>query len=109
MQKVEAWFFDTGTRRGLEASPIVVDGVIYTTGSWSRVYALDGKSGALIWSFDPEVPREWGANACCDVVNRGVAVLGDQVFVGTIDGRLIALDRTQGDVLWSTLTARVGE
>lgn len=104
-----AWFFDTGTRRGLEASPIVVDGVIYTTGSWSRVYALDGKSGALIWSFDPEVPREWGANACCDVVNRGVAVLGDQVFVGTIDGRLIALDRTQGDVLWSTLTIDPGK
>ena len=104
-----AWFFDTGTRRGLEASPIVVDGVIYTTGSWSRVYALDGKSGALIWSFDPEVPREWGANACCDVVNRGVAVLGDQVFVGTIDGRLIALDRTQGDVRWSTLTIDPGK
>jgi quinohemoprotein ethanol dehydrogenase len=104
-----AWFFDTGTRRGLEASPIVVDGIIYTTGSWSRVYALDGKSGALIWSFDPEVPRAWGANACCDVVNRGVAVLGDQVFVGTIDGRLIALDRTQGDVLWSTLTIDPGK
>ena len=99
-----AWSFDTGTRRGLEASPIVIDGALYTTGSWSKVYALDAVTGAEIWSFDPNVPKAWGANACCDVVNRGVAVLGDRLFFGTLDGRLIALDRRTGDVIWSVLT-----
>ena len=71
-----AWSFDTGTRRGLEASPIVIESTLYTTGSWSKVYALDAVTGAQRWFFDPEVPKAWGANACCDVVNRGVAVLG---------------------------------
>ncbi len=99
-----AWSFDTGTRRGLEASPIVIDGVMYTTGAWSQVFALDAATGTLLWSFDPAVPKAWGANACCDVVNRGVAVLADRLFVGTLDGRLIALDRHSGEVLWSQLT-----
>jgi quinohemoprotein ethanol dehydrogenase len=99
-----AWSFDTGTRRGLEASPIVVDGIIYTTGTWSKVFANNAVNGALIWSFDPAVPKAWGANACCDVVNRGVAVLDNKLFFGTIDGRLIALDRFTGDVMWDQLT-----
>ena len=55
-----AWYFDTGTDRGLEASPIVVDGVMYTSGSWSVVFANDARTGELIWQFDPEVPKEWG-------------------------------------------------
>ncbi len=75
-----AWSFDTGTRRGLEASPIVIDGTLYTTGSWSKVYALDAVTGAQRWFFDPEVPKAWSANACCDVVNRGVAVLGESAI-----------------------------
>lgn len=58
-----AWYFDTGTDRGLEASPIVVDGVIYTSGSWNVVFANDARTGELIWQFDPEVPKEWGVNA----------------------------------------------
>ena len=98
------WYFDTGTTRGLEASPLVFGGMLYTTGSWSKVFALDAKTGELKWSFDPEVPRAWGANACCDVVNRGVAAWGDQIFVGTIDGRLIALDKDTGDVNWDVVT-----
>ena len=64
-----AWYFDTGSKRGLEASPIVVDGIIYTTGTWSKVFANNAATGELIWSFDPRVPRAWGVNACCDVVN----------------------------------------
>jgi PQQ-dependent dehydrogenase (methanol/ethanol family) len=99
-----AWFFDTGTTRGLEASPLVFDGRIFTTGSWSKVFALDARNGELIWSFDPLVPRAWGVNACCDVVNRGVGAWGDKLFVGTIDGRLIALDQETGDVKWDVLT-----
>ena len=99
-----AWSFDTGTKRGLEASPIVVDGIIYTTGSWSKVFANNAVTGELLWSFDPAIPKAWGANACCDVVNRGVAVLDNKLFFGTIDGRLIALDRFTGDVIWDELT-----
>jgi quinohemoprotein ethanol dehydrogenase len=99
-----AWYYDTGTKRGLEASPLVIDGVMYTTTSWSRVIAIDAKTGELLWQFDPQVPREWGTHACCDVVNRGVAAWGNSVYVGTIDGRLIALDNATGDIRWSVST-----
>lgn len=99
-----AWSYDTATTRGLEASPIVVDGVMYFTGSWSTVYAVNAKTGEELWTFDPEVPRPWGRFACCDVVNRGVAVWEGMVFVGTIDGRLIALDAANGSELWDVMT-----
>ncbi len=99
-----AWHFDTGTDRGLEASPIVVDGVMFTSGSWSVVFANDARTGELIWQYDPEVPKAWGANACCDVVNRGVAVWKGRVYVGTIDGRLIALDAGTGEEIWDINT-----
>ncbi len=99
-----AWYFDTGTRRGLEASPLVIDGVIYSTGSWSKVYAHDAATGEPLWQYDPQVPKAWGVNACCDVVNRGVAAWGENVYVGTLDGRLVALNRRDGVVAWTTLT-----
>ena len=86
-----AWYFDTDTNRGHEASPIVLDGVMFTTSAWSVVYALNAVTGELIWKYDPMVPKEWGYNACCDVVNRGVSVWEGKVFLGTIDGRLISL------------------
>jgi quinohemoprotein ethanol dehydrogenase len=98
------WSFDTGTIRGLEATPLVVDGVMYTTGSWSVVYALDARSGQLLWRHDPRVPREIGAKACCDVVNRGVAVYRGRVYVGTLDGRLLALDAETGAAEWEVVT-----
>ncbi|MEM7080555.1 MAG: PQQ-dependent dehydrogenase, methanol/ethanol family [Pseudomonadota bacterium] len=99
-----AWSFDTATTRGLEATPLVVDGVMYTSLSWSEVIANDARTGKLLWRFDPKVPRAWGANACCDVVNRGVAAWDDMVYVGTLDGRLIGLDRATGSVRWEVLT-----
>ena len=99
-----AWYYDTGTDRGLEASPVIVDGVMFTTGSWSRVYAVNAATGEEIWTYDPEVPREWGANACCDVVNRGAAVWRGRVYFGTIDGRLVALDAASGERVWETNT-----
>src|SRR5881409_1649407 len=80
-----AWSFDTETNRGLEATPIVVDGVMYTTGSWSVVYALDAKTGRQLWKYDPQIARSYGARACCDVVNRGVAVYKGKVYVGALD------------------------
>ena len=99
-----AWHWDTGTRRGLEATPLVVDGVMYTSGPWSVVWAHNAKTGELLWSFDPQVPREWGKYACCDVVNRGVAAWKGKIYVGTIDGRLIALDSSTGKPVWDVLT-----
>src|SRR5215475_961141 len=99
-----AWYFDLDTRRGQEATPIVVDGVMYFTTAWSKVFALNALSGQLLWSFDPRVPGAWAVNACCDVVNRGVAVWNGKVFFGTLDGRLIALDAATGRHVWEKLT-----
>lgn len=99
-----AWYWDTGTRRGLEATPLVIDGVMYTTGAWSVVWAHNAKTGELIWSHDPNVPREHAKYACCDVVNRGVAAWKGKIFVGTIDGRLVALNATDGKVAWEKVT-----
>jgi len=99
-----AWAFETGTKRGLEATPIVVDGVLYTTGTWSVVYAVDARTGELRWRHDPGVDRRMGGRVCCDVVNRGVAVYRGRVYVGTLDGRLEALDAATGKLVWSTVT-----
>ncbi len=99
-----AWSHEFDTARGLEATPLVADGVIYTTTAWSKVYALDAVSGKLLWEYDPKVPGETGFKACCDVVNRGAALYDGKVYVGTLDGRLIALDAKTGKLVWSTLT-----
>ncbi|MEP1470921.1 MAG: PQQ-dependent dehydrogenase, methanol/ethanol family [Halieaceae bacterium] len=95
-----AWEQSAGSKRGLEATPIVVDGVMYTTGTWSRVMALDAVTGKVLWQYDPKVPRAWAKRLCCDVVNRGVAVQDGKVFLGTLDGRLLALAAGSGEVLW---------
>jgi PQQ-dependent dehydrogenase (methanol/ethanol family) len=99
-----AWSADMETRRGLEATPIVVNGVMYVTGSWSVVYAFDVVTGKRLWRWDPEVSRAWGQRACCDVVNRGVAVYGNRVFVATLDGRLAALRASDGIPQWQVQT-----
>jgi quinohemoprotein ethanol dehydrogenase len=99
-----AWSFDMETRRGLEATPLVADGVMFVTSAWSVVYALDAKTGTLIWKFDPEVNRDYGQRACCDVVNRGVAVYRGKVYVGALDGWLYALDSRTGVKVWQKLT-----
>jgi len=104
-----AWFFDLATKRGVQSTPIVVDGVMWVTGPWSVVHALDAVSGSHLWTYDPRVPREHARFACCGVSNRGVAIYEGQVFVGTIDGRLIALDAETGVANWETLTVEAGE
>ncbi|MGH8227021.1 MAG: PQQ-dependent dehydrogenase, methanol/ethanol family [Steroidobacteraceae bacterium] len=99
-----AWHYDLDTHRGQEATPVVVDGVMYTTSAWSEVQALDAATGRLLWQFDPKVPGKTAIYACCDVVNRGVAVWKGRVYVATLDGRLIALDARTGKPVWSVLT-----
>ncbi len=99
-----AWYYDLDTDRGQEATPIVVDGVMYVSTAWSKVKALDAATGELLWSYDPEVPGKKAVETCCDVVNRGVAVWKGRVYVGTIDGRLIAIDAATGEADWEVQT-----
>lgn len=99
-----AWVSDVDSHRGLEATPIMVDGVLYVTSTWSRVMAFDAVSGKALWTYDPQVPRGIGRRLCCDIVNRGVAVSNGKVYVGTLDGRLVALDAATGKPVWTIST-----
>jgi quinohemoprotein ethanol dehydrogenase len=99
-----AWFADFDTRRAQESTPIVVDGVVYVTSAWSKLFAYEAKTGKELWRFDAKVPPEWAVNACCDVVNRGVAAWKGKIYLASIDGRLIALDAKTGKVLWDIYT-----
>jgi alcohol dehydrogenase (cytochrome c)/quinohemoprotein ethanol dehydrogenase len=99
------WFADLDTSRGQEATPLAIDGTIYLTTAWSKVKAYDAVSGKLRWEYDPKVPGAAAVRACCDVVNRGLAAWGQLLYFGTLDGRLIALDRDTGKVVWSKQTS----
>ncbi len=99
-----AWEGDMDSTRGLEATPIVVDGVMYVSSTWSRVMAFNAATGEKLWTFDPEVRHDDLRKLCCDVVNRGVAVWNGHVFVGTLDGRLVAIDAKTGKRSWEVQT-----
>src|ERR1700730_962429 len=99
-----AWFADLDTNRAQEATPLVIDGTLYISTAWSLVKAYDARTGRLLWAYDPQVHRELGVNACCDVGNRGVAAWNHKIFVGAYDGRLISLDAATGAPVWSTQT-----
>ena len=99
-----AWSFDLDTFRGVEGTPVVVDGVMYTTSAWNLTYALDARTGELLWEYDPQTPRAWGRYACCDAVSRGLAVWEGKVIIATLDGRLIALDANSGQPVWTVQT-----
>lgn len=99
-----AWEYDLGTARVQEATPVVIDGVMYTSGNLGRVHALDAATGEELWTFDPEVDMQANRAACCDQANRGVAVQGGKVFVASLDGYLYALDAETGAVAWKTDT-----
>ena len=103
-----AWHYDLdAVHRVQESTPIVVDGVMYLTTAWSKVFALDPATGKELWAFDPAVPGATGVKGCCDVGNRGVAVWNGRVYVGTFDGRLVALDAATGKQTWSVDTVDV--
>jgi alcohol dehydrogenase (cytochrome c) len=97
---VPAWAFSFGgeKQRGQEAQPLIYDGVMYVTGSYSRLYAIDLKTGEEIWQYDARLPE--GILPCCDVVNRGAAIYGDKIYFGTLDARIVALDLKSGKVVW---------
>lgn len=99
-----AWTYEFDTNRAQETTPLEQGGVIYATTAWSKVVALDARSGKLLWSYDPEVPGEYGAKGCCDVGNRGAAIYDGKLYFGAFDGRLIALDIKTGKPVWSVVT-----
>lgn len=98
---VPAWAFSLGgeKQRGQETQPIIYDGMMYITGSYSRIYAVDLKTGKEVWQYDARLPE--GILPCCDVVNRGAAIYGDNIYFGTLDARMVALNRKTGDVVWN--------
>ena len=98
------WSFDMFTRRGVQATPIIKDKVMYVTGSWSIIYALDAVTGKLLWSHDPKVDRSFLAKGCCGPMNRGVAYENGKIYSATYDGRLLALDANTGKVIWEIQT-----
>ncbi|MXP42066.1 PQQ-dependent dehydrogenase, methanol/ethanol family [Altererythrobacter soli] len=99
-----AWFADINTERGMEASPLAIDGVLYNVQPWNIVTAYDAATGRVLWTFDPQVPLKFGRLACCDIVSRGLAAWRGKIYVATLDGRLIALDAKTGTPVWSELT-----
>ena len=102
-----AWSFKFDTARGMEATPIMHNGVLYVSTGWSHVHAINARTGAEIWHYDAKVPKAHLAKTCCGPVNRGVAIWQKdemsplQVFFGSLDGRLIALDALTGKENWS--------
>jgi PQQ-dependent dehydrogenase (methanol/ethanol family) len=111
-QLSEAWSAEVGSQGKIETTPIVWNGTLYGTSTWSVVYAVDARSGALKWRWDPALVKggysEGGARYCCGPVNRGVAIYKGRVYVGLLDGRLVALDADSGRVAWSVQTTPVG-
>lgn len=99
-----AWYSDLDTNRGQEATPIVIDGVMYSSSAWSKVQAVDAQTGRLLWQYDPEVPGIWDVRACCGVQNRGVAVWKGNVYSATLDGRLLSLSAETGELNWEINT-----
>ncbi len=95
-----AWAFSLGgeKQRGQETQPLIYDGMMYITGSYSRLYAIDLETGKEVWQYDARLPE--GILPCCDVVNRGAAIYGDKVIFGTLDARIVALNKDTGDVVW---------
>jgi quinohemoprotein ethanol dehydrogenase len=99
-----AWDYRLGTNRGLEATPLVIDGIMYATGNFGRVYALDAATGRELWTYDPQIDGRWARYACCDAVNRGLVALAGRLYVAALDGWLHAIDARSGQQLWKVDT-----
>jgi quinohemoprotein ethanol dehydrogenase len=99
-----AWYAELDTLRGVEATPLFVDGVLYNISAWNITTAYNAKTGRRLWTYDPKVPREWGRYACCEPVARGLAFWKGKVIIATLDGRLIGLNAKNGKPLWTVET-----
>jgi quinohemoprotein ethanol dehydrogenase len=99
-----AWFADYDTNLDQHGTPLYVDGVIYVSTAWDKVYAFDAKSGKQLWQYNPKVPGEWLRNVCCGNVSRGIAAYNGKIYIGTMDARLVAIDAKTGKEAWVTDT-----
>jgi alcohol dehydrogenase (cytochrome c)/quinohemoprotein ethanol dehydrogenase len=99
-----AWFGDYDTNLDQHGSPLYVDGVIYVSTAWNKLYAFDAKTGRQLWQYNAKVPGEWLKNVCCGNVNRGIAAYDGKIFMGTLDARLVAIDAKTGKEAWSADT-----
>jgi quinohemoprotein ethanol dehydrogenase len=99
-----AWFADYDTNLTQAGTPLAIDGAIYVSTAWSKVYAFDARTGKQLWQYNPKTPGEWIRNVCCGIVNRGIAAYNGKIYIGTLDGRLVALDAKTGKPVWETLT-----
>jgi quinohemoprotein ethanol dehydrogenase len=99
-----AWFADLNTYRGVQATPLFIDGVLYNVSVWNVVTAYDAKSGKVLWTFDPKVASKWARLACCGPSARGIAAWKGKIYIGALDGRLIAVDARTGEQRWSVQT-----
>ena len=97
-QVVPMWAYQTMAGGKFETTPLVVDGILYATGQDDRAFALDARTGRPIWQYQRALPDD--IRPCCGRVNRGLAILGDKVFLGTLDAHVIALDAKTGNVVW---------
>ena len=100
-----AWYsedYDTNTMQA--GTPLYIDGVVYVSTAWSKVYAFDAKTGEKLWFYNSRVPGEWAVKVCCGYVNRGIAAYNGKIYLGTLDARLVAIDARTGEEVWSTLT-----
>ena len=99
-----AWYADYDTNLTQSGTPLYIDGTLYVSTAWSKVYAYDARSGKQLWQYDPKTPGEWIRNVCCGIVNRGIAAWNGRIYIGTLDGRLVAIDARTGKPAWETLT-----
>ena len=113
LEPVWSWDIPMPAAARLEATPLISNGILYGTGAWSTVFAIDVRTGQAKWTWDPAIVRgginAGGPSVCCGAVNRGVALYGDKVFVGLLDGRLVALDKETGHPVWSVQTTPIGQ
>src|SRR6187549_3797900 len=104
-----AWYADLNTYRGVQATPLFIDGVLYNVSVWNVVTAYDGRNGKVLWTFDPKVAPEWARLACCGPSARGIAAWNGKLYSGALDGRLIAIDAKDGHEIWSSQTFPPGQ
>src|SRR5690606_7063071 len=99
-----AWYADLNTYRGVQSTPLHVDGVLYNASVWNVVTAYEATTGKVLWTFDPQVDRQWARLACCGPTSRGIAIWEGKIYIAALDGRLIAVDAREGRQLWSVQT-----
>jgi quinohemoprotein ethanol dehydrogenase len=104
-----AWYAPLNTFRGVEATPLVIDGVLYNVSAWDRTTAYDAATGKVLWSYDPKIAPEWARLACCGPVSRGIAAWHGKIIIAALDGRLIAVDAKSGNPVWTTQTIEKGQ